>query len=217
MKFTTLLLSGLAALTTAQTAAPYTDAKSGITFNAFIGSTGYFFGIALPANSTSSNTDFIATIGGKGTGWSGVSLGGGMLNKLLVVAWPNAQAIVSSFRKTANYGSPAVATGTFTQTPIANGTYVNATHWTYTFLCSKCILSDKTTFAPTDLTASFGYALNAAAPAQKTNPASSVAKHTSQGQVSLDLKKAQSASFESWRSWAVKSAVTVAVKREWEG
>jgi acetyl-CoA carboxylase carboxyltransferase component len=59
-----------------------------------------FFGLALPANATG-NSDFIATIGGKGSGWSGVSLGGGMLNKLLIVAWPNAQAVVSSFRKTA--------------------------------------------------------------------------------------------------------------------
>ena len=65
-----------------------------------------FFGIALPANATG-NTDFIATIGGKGTGWSGVSLGGGMLSKLLIVAWPNAQTVVSSFRKTA-YVSPAL-------------------------------------------------------------------------------------------------------------
>lgn len=58
------------------------------------------------------------------------------------------------------YGSPAVATGTFTQTPIANGTYVNSTHWTYTFLCSKCILTDGTTFKAADATPNFGYALN---------------------------------------------------------
>ena len=90
----------LSTLATAQTPAPYTDAKSGITFNYFAHTSGYFFGIALPQNSTS-NTDFIATLGGKGTGWSGVSLGGPMLNKLLILAWPNANAIVSSFRKTA--------------------------------------------------------------------------------------------------------------------
>ena len=101
MKFSNLLLSGLASLTAAQSAGPYTDAKSGISFNYFAAPAGaYFFGIALPANSTG-NTDFIATIGGKGTGWSGVSLGGTMLNKLLIAAWPNSQAIVSTFRKTA--------------------------------------------------------------------------------------------------------------------
>lgn len=75
MKVSTLLTGTLAASVTAQTAAPYTDSKSGITFNAFQHTSGLFFGVALPENSTS-NTDFIATIGGKGTGYSGISLGG---------------------------------------------------------------------------------------------------------------------------------------------
>lgn len=99
MKLSTFLpFIGLAA---AQAPAPYTDAKSGITFSAYQNpSNGYFFGIALPENTTS-NTDFIATIGGRGTGWSGVSLGGGMLNKLLILSWPNSQAVMGSFRKTA--------------------------------------------------------------------------------------------------------------------
>jgi hypothetical protein len=100
MKCSAFVLGALATFALAQTPAPYTDVKSGITFNTLQHSSGIFFGLALPANATGS-TDFIATIGGKGTGWSGVSLGGGMLNKLLIVAWPNAQAVVGSFRKTA--------------------------------------------------------------------------------------------------------------------
>jgi hypothetical protein len=100
MKCSAFVLGALATSTAAQTPAPYTDVKSGITFNTLQHSSGMFFGLALPVNATGS-TDFIATIGGKGTGWSGVSLGGGMLNKLLIVAWPNAQAVVGSFRKTA--------------------------------------------------------------------------------------------------------------------
>ena len=99
MKLSTLLLSGIATLVGAQTAAPYTDAESGITFQAYQ-SSGYFLGIALPDDPTG-NTDFIATLGGKGTGWSGASLAGPMKNALLVLAWPNSQAIVSSFRETA--------------------------------------------------------------------------------------------------------------------
>lgn len=100
MKTLTFLTGALATLTTAQTPSPYTDPKSGITFNLFQHTSGMFFGLALPANSIT-NTSFIATIGGKGTGYSGVSLGGGMLNKLLLIAWPNGQNIVASFRKTA--------------------------------------------------------------------------------------------------------------------
>lgn len=100
MKVSTLLTGALASLTAAQSPAPYTDAKSGITFSTFQHSSGLFFGLALPANNTG-NTDFIATVGGKGTGWSGISLGGGMLNKLLILSWPNSQSVLSSFRKAA--------------------------------------------------------------------------------------------------------------------
>jgi hypothetical protein len=100
MRISNFITGALATLAVAQTPAPYTDTKSGITFNTLQHSSGMFFGLALPENATG-NTDFIAMMGGKGTGYSGVSLGGGMLNKLLFVAWPNQQNIVSSFRKTA--------------------------------------------------------------------------------------------------------------------
>ncbi|KAJ4295469.1 hypothetical protein N0V90_007481 [Kalmusia sp. IMI 367209] len=158
MKLSALFAGCIATLAAAQTATPYTDAKSGITFNTFQHTSGYFFGIALPDDPTG-NTDFIATLG--------------------------------------------VATGTFTQSPIANGTYVNSTHWTYTFLCSKCIQTDGTTFAATANSTSFGYALNAAAPSQKANAASAVSKHTAQGQVTFDLVKARSKDFATWKTWAV--------------
>ncbi|KAF1831961.1 CBD9-like protein [Decorospora gaudefroyi] len=207
MIFTTLFTSALASLVTAQTPAPYTDVRSGITFNTFQHSSGMFFGLALPANSTSS-TDFIATMGGKGTGWSGVSLGSGMLNKLLIISWPNAKAVVSSFREATQYRSPSVVTGAFTQMPIANGTYVNSTHWTYTFLCSKCIQSDGTTFKITDTTASIGFAVNANAPAQKSNPASAVSKHMAQGQAVFDLNNAKSDKFEMWKAYAAAPRLT---------
>lgn len=100
MKLFALLVGGIATLAAAQTAVPYTDLKSNITFQYYLNTAGYFLGIALPDDPTG-NTDLIATIGGKGTGWSGASLTGPMKNSLLLLAWPNSQAIVSSFRKTA--------------------------------------------------------------------------------------------------------------------
>jgi hypothetical protein len=100
MKVSTVFSGALATLTAAQAPGPYTDTKSGITFNAFQHSSGMFFGLTLPINSTA-NTDSIATIGGKGSGYSGISLGGGMLGKLLFVAWPDQQNVIGSFRKTA--------------------------------------------------------------------------------------------------------------------
>ncbi|PVH99549.1 iron reductase domain protein [Periconia macrospinosa] len=202
MKLTSIISAFVAATAiAAPTPGAYTDPKSGISFSGFTDTaSGYFFGIALPPTP---GTEFIATIGGKGTGWSGVSLGGGMLNKLLIVAWPNGAKIVSSFRKTASYGSPPLFTTPTTQFhPIANGTYTNATHWTYTFLCTGCILSDGTTFAAADTTPSFGYALNPAAPDQKGTPGAPVKKHTAQGQVKVDLSKAKSEKYALWKSWA---------------
>jgi hypothetical protein len=100
MKFSTLLTGALATLTASQTAGPYTDSRSGMTFNTFQHSSGLFLGLALPENATG-NTDFIAVLGDKGTGYSGISLGGRMLGKLLLLAWPNHKTVVSSFRKTA--------------------------------------------------------------------------------------------------------------------
>ena len=85
---------------------------------------------------------------------------------------------------------------------IANGTYVNSTHWTYTFLCQKCIQTDGTTFKITDTTANIGYAVNANAPSQKSNAASSVSKHTAQGQVEFDLSQAKSDKFDTWKAYA---------------
>ncbi|KAK7179960.1 hypothetical protein DPSP01_009872 [Paraphaeosphaeria sporulosa] len=208
MKLSTLLFGSIATLVGAQLAAPYTDVKSNITFQAYRHSTGYFLGVALPEN-PAGNTDFIVTIGGKGNGWGGASLAGPMKNALLVLAWPNNNTIVSSFRKTNQYGSPPVTTGTFTQLPIANGTYTNSTHWTYTFVCSKCIQSDGTTFAANDNTTVLGYALSSAAPSQKGNAASSVSKHSSEGQATFDLVKARSKDFATWKSWAAPKVANV--------
>lgn len=95
-----LLTSVLLALrAVAQSASPYIDAKTGITFNGYHHTSGYILGIALPENPT---TDFIAQIQAPitdGAGWAGFSMGQSMVGNLLVVAWPNNGEIVSSFRE----------------------------------------------------------------------------------------------------------------------
>jgi hypothetical protein len=200
MKLSSLLLP-LAALlpsTLAQQSTAYTDKGSGITFQLYTASTGYFFGIAAPENPT---TDFIGIIGGKGTGWSGVSLGGTMVGKLLIAAWPNGNTVLSSFRKATGFSSPPVATGTFSMTPIINGTYVNSTHWAYTFLCSKCI-DGTTTFKASEAAPVLGWASNTAPPSQKTNAASPISKHASQGNYAINFAAAKSANYSTWASYA---------------
>jgi hypothetical protein len=66
-----------------QFAIQYTEPKSDITVEAYQDST-YTFGIALP---TTPGSDFIGVLAANGTGYAGVSLGGGMTNALLIAAW----------------------------------------------------------------------------------------------------------------------------------
>ena len=69
------------------------EPKSNVFFSSFTDlASGYTFGIAL---STTLGTNFLGYLAGKGTGWSGASLGGAMTNKLLVVVWPNKRLRVS--------------------------------------------------------------------------------------------------------------------------
>lgn len=94
------LSSALLALrAVAQTSSPYTDANSGISFNGYQHSSGYTFGIALPETPT---TDFIgqivAPVGSTG-GWASFAMGQSMTGNLLIVAWPNGDEVVTSFRE----------------------------------------------------------------------------------------------------------------------
>ncbi|KAH9209434.1 hypothetical protein DL95DRAFT_413893 [Leptodontidium sp. 2 PMI_412] len=180
-------------------AIPYTDSKTGISYSAFFDTTGYSFGIALPVNASG---DFIGLVTGKGSGWSGISLGGLMTNKLLIAAWANGKTPIASFRKTARPGSPPEVTGTFSLIPIANGTYTNTTHWSLTFLCKACILTDGTTFARAAATDMLGWAYNSAAPATPASKSTTFTKHIAQGQYAVNLTAARSPLFETWAGWA---------------
>jgi Cytochrome domain of cellobiose dehydrogenase len=114
--------------------------------------------------------------------------------------------------KPSTYGPPPEVTGTFTQSPIAAGTYSDGKTWSYVFLCSKCIATDGTTFAAADAMGAFGWAINAAAPASPDKSSSSLSKHTSKGKISLDLKAAQSPNFASWVKLAKTASVAGRVK-----
>jgi cellobiose dehydrogenase (acceptor) len=92
-----LLPALLAIRATAQTSSPFTDDKSGISFNGYTdATTGFRFGVALPESPT---TDFIGQIVAPITeGWAGGSMGQSMTGNLLIVAWPNGDEVMSSFR-----------------------------------------------------------------------------------------------------------------------
>lgn len=86
--------------------------------------------------------------------------------------------------------------------PIANGTYTNSTHFTYTFLCSKCIASDGSTFDATETGATIGWAHNTASPTTKTSVTTTFTKHNSQGNFALDVVAGKAAGYEQWSTYA---------------
>ncbi|TGO50415.1 hypothetical protein BCON_0184g00200 [Botryotinia convoluta] len=137
---TSLLTLGFAARALAQTAVSYVDANTGITFEGATDTTGFQFGMVMEANATS---DFIGQIvfpSTAGSGYGGVSLTGSMVGSMLIVAWPSGTDVIASLRETSGYTSPgAYANATAQLLPIANGTFVNSTHMSYTFLCQACI------------------------------------------------------------------------------
>lgn len=200
-----ILSSALFALkAVAQSATPYTDAKTGITFNGYQDASGYTLGIALPETP---GKDFIAQIQSPLTaGWAGFSMGQSMVGNLLAIAWPNDGKIVSSFRLATGYTSPPVATGGFTMSPIPDGTYVNDTAFSYTFLCSNCISEDPTTgFVISPDFNIVGWAQSDDALTDPTDAAVALTYHSSGfGAFGMPLADAKSADFDKWAALAVK-------------
>lgn len=195
----------------AQTSSPYTDAKTGIDFSGYTDAkTGYTFGIALPETPT---TDFIAQIQApitNGGGWAGFSMGQSMTGNLLVVAWPNEGEVVSSFRKATGYTNPAVSTGDFTMSPIPDGTYVNDTAFSYTFLCKNCISDSVATGlviydAPS--TNVVGWAMSSDPLTDPATASSTLTYHSAGfGAFGLPMSNATSADFETWAAMAVEGS-----------
>ena len=191
----------------AQTSSPYTDAKTGIDFRGYTDArTGFTFGIALPENPT---TDFIAQVQApitNGGGWAGFSMGQSMTGNLLVVAWPNDGEVVSSFRRATGYTNPAVATGDFTMSPIPEGTYVNDTAFSYTFLCKNCISDDVATglvIYDSPSTNVVGWAFSDDALTDPATASSTLTYHTAGfGAFGLPMSDATSANFETWAAMA---------------
>ena len=143
----------------AQNAAPtvLTDPATGITFDSWsvpnappngdsegpetLG--GLTFGVALPADALTNNAnEFIgylqcASTNATFSGWCGVSLGGGMTDSLLLMAWPYNGTILTSFRYATAYSFPAVYNGTAALTQISST--INSTHYTLIFRCQNCL------------------------------------------------------------------------------
>ncbi|KAI3393191.1 hypothetical protein diail_4647 [Diaporthe ilicicola] len=189
----------------ATTSSAYTDANTGIDFQQYSANGGQFsFGMALPETIESDLIGQLVVPITKTGGWGAVSFAGSMLNHLLLVAWANGDEVVSTFRTASAYANPAVYDATeVSAMPIANGTFVNSTHFSFTFLCKGCIVGGTTSFKATDETPVLGYALSSSDPTTPSDPASELPYHDAGfGLYGVPAASAQSAKFQTWASWA---------------
>ncbi|KAH0255576.1 FAD/NAD(P)-binding domain-containing protein, partial [Aureobasidium melanogenum] len=188
----------------------YTDPNTGIDFMSFQDSdTGARFSVATPETL---NTDFIGQIVAPTTeGWAGLDLSAQMANHILVVAWPDGDKVMSSVREATGYTTPPVYTGNVTTTPIANGTFVNSTHFSYTFVCNGCITGESDSFPNTVKGNAFGWAYSSDAPAKPSAADTALNMHSGFGAFAVIFANSSSASYDTWASWAeaiVPAAVT---------
>ncbi|KAJ4132455.1 hypothetical protein NW754_015271 [Fusarium falciforme] len=194
-----LLLAGFAQ---AQSTA-YTDANSGITFQSWTDpKSNATFGIALPENPT---TDFIGMFSAPITqGYASMSLGSSMAKKILIVAWPNGDAVVSSLRKASGYSNPDVLDdSSVVLSPIEKGTTVGASSFTFTFLCKGCIKDDGSSFKASDSPGILGFAVSDTALSSPESADGALNYHGAGfGGFSLDLAAAKSSKFSSWTELA---------------
>ncbi|KAK0751267.1 hypothetical protein B0T18DRAFT_456804, partial [Schizothecium vesticola] len=147
---TQLLLGALPLLYSAraQEAVDYTDPTTDVTLNTW--SLGpVTWGMAFPPNSltTTPATEFIGlltctTPTAPSTGWCGLSLGGGMVDAPLLLAYPSPTAtdsnrVLTSFRWAPSYAPPTLYTGPATLSQLSST--VNATHFSVLFRCVDCL------------------------------------------------------------------------------
>ncbi|EGN94368.1 hypothetical protein SERLA73DRAFT_77778 [Serpula lacrymans var. lacrymans S7.3] len=121
----------------AQSSSSYTDSGNGFVFQGYTDPVyNVTYGFVLPPLVTTgtNSTEFIGEIVAPlDAQWIGLSLGGAMLNSLLLVAWPNANSVVFSSRYATQYALPTAYTGPIiTSLP---STTVNSTHWKWVFRC----------------------------------------------------------------------------------
>ncbi|KIJ23153.1 iron reductase domain protein, partial [Sphaerobolus stellatus SS14] len=179
----------------------FTDTENGINFQAFTDPVHNvtYAAVFPPLVSTGSNsTEFIGEIIAPiANQWVGLSIGGAMLNSLLLVAWPNANAIVSSARFATAYAQPTVYAGpTLTTLP---SSHVNATHWKWVFRCQNCTTwqGGSVNLGETD---AWAWAVSTVAVNNPSDPASTFNEHTDFGFWGENVMGAHNANYQSYLS-----------------
>ncbi|KAL2826657.1 hypothetical protein BDW59DRAFT_171747 [Aspergillus cavernicola] len=217
---TALVAASFLQPTLSQTTAPtvYTDPDTGIIFDtwevaATSVSAGLTFGIALPEDALSTDaTEFIGYLSCNtataSTGWCGLSLGGTMTSKLLLMAYPQDDDILTSFRFSSGYVMPDLYAGDATLTQISST--ISDTAFTLLFRCEGCLAWDQSGVTGNASTSSgrllLGWAQGQEGPSDGACPDDlTVTQHEGQSIWSGTLdESAASAEYEGWTELATE-------------
>jgi len=148
---------------------------------------GLTLGFAFPP--AGGKNEFIGHIAGNVPGYAGISIGGGMLNRLLLVAWADGDKVQSSFRFAGGYGRPAIYNGTAQITELGHS--VEGKKFSFTFRCTGCqsweFVSQKGKLDLSGQNFRMGWAQSGAPPSPLGNPKAAIQFH-SQGQGILNVQ-----------------------------
>ncbi|KAJ6264355.1 hypothetical protein Dda_0500 [Drechslerella dactyloides] len=188
-------------LVSAQTTGPYTDSRTGIVYQAYRNYNygGYTFGIALPTNPTNEFIGLVeGPLGTPANRWAGISLGGPMNGPTLLVAWPNGNDVVTSFRTASNWLEPTPLTpagAALTKMFV----YQNTTHWSLTFRCVNCNTWATGSLDLSGAAAVFGYSQSPYSVNTPSDPNSGLQPHDNAfANYGLGLTAARSSNYASW-------------------
>jgi hypothetical protein len=119
---------------------------------------------------------------GNGIGWGAISVGGGMLNNILVGVQLSGPQPSGALYMARSYGiPPPFSSPNVTLTPIASDTWAKGNNWKYTFLCSGCLKTDGT----------FGLAYS-------TTAKTIQGKHNANSMTRIDLNAAKTDGFSAY-------------------
>ncbi|POS68967.1 hypothetical protein DHEL01_v212640 [Diaporthe helianthi] len=187
-------------------ASKYTDSNSNITFLGYANQ-GFHFGMALPQDPKDDVIVQLVSPLKDGHGWGGIDFGASMTGPLMVVAWPNTakeNTVMISPRVATGYeidnGANAYKANPITITQIPDGTFVNDTHVSATFVCGGCLNADS--FGAANTTATFAYAYAYDPVADPADPDTTLSDHTANGEpygaFGVTVAQAKSGEYSAW-------------------
>ncbi|KUI57496.1 Cellobiose dehydrogenase [Cytospora mali] len=198
-------------------ASTYTDSNTNITFLGYANE-GFQFGMALPSDPKDDLLIQLVSPLKNGGGWAGVDFGEYMVpGHLMFAAWPNTakeNTVLISPRIATGYdvsnGANVYKANPITITQIPDGTFVNDTHVSATFVCGGCLNSDS--FSGSNKTATFSYAYAYDAVADPSDVDTQLSDHTANGEpygpFDVTIAQAESSEYQNWAALTTPASAT---------